>query len=212
MIPKVPVKYIPISSGDEGIYQTVGIMKSLIDGSIGNQLIRRTAESIVNSENIEPADDYGEVEAIYKFVKDRVRFTRDPQGLEYVQTPQHLLEKIHENGIANGDCDDKTVLGLSLLRNIGHKVGIKITSYRPDGKYTHVYGIVKVDGRWVPFDTTRPDRYLGWEAPGITREKTWLLGATENVGEIRWDRILENALSTIVAVLALVVLGLRGMK
>jgi predicted transglutaminase-like cysteine proteinase len=159
---KSPVKILSISSGERGIDQTVDQMERVMLASLGNQEIRMRAEQIVSM--VAPNDRMGEAEAVYQFVRDYVRYTKDPAGMEYVQTPQHILKMIDERGQAYGDCDDKTVLGLSLLKNLGFEVAIRVASYRASGQFTHVYGLVKIKGEWVVFDATPTHQSLGWEA------------------------------------------------
>jgi len=160
---RVPVKTIQIGEGILGTNQTVDQMKKVILASLGNQVVRMTAERLVT--NIEPNDREGEAEVVYGFVRDKVRYTKDPKGLEYVQTPEYLLLAIERNGIAFGDCDDKTTLGLALLKNLGYNVAVRVASYREPGVYSHVYGLVKINREWVPFDATPDNKWLGWEMP-----------------------------------------------
>jgi hypothetical protein len=206
-----PVRYTEIGKGDSGIFMTVNEMGKLINRSLGNQHVRQKAERLIRE--VTPNDMNQEAENIYNFVRDGVRFTKDPRGLEYVQSPGHILDILKKEGKAYGDCDDKTVLGLALLKNVGHQVAVKTTSYSPNGKFTHVYGLVKLNGRWVPFDTTRPDKWLGWEAPGVTRAKEYKLDGHGNLGEINWDSVMEEAIGStvgaVVTILTLIFLGLR---
>ena len=206
-MPKTPVQYITTDHGDAGIDQTVQAMIRLIRASLGNQAVRQQAEKIIS--NAAQNDMEDEAEQIYNYVRDYVRFTKDPQGLEYVQTPAHMIQVIEQEGKAYGDCDDKTVLGLALLKNTGHQVAIKTTSYNPNGKFSHVYGLVKLHGEWIPFDATRPDKWLGWEAGNIVRAEEYALDGSQDLGAINWERISEQAIGTIITLVAVMMLGLR---
>jgi transglutaminase-like putative cysteine protease len=161
-----------IGYGDEAIYNTVAKMKSIIQESSKNPYIREWAKNIVAGVPVE--DKHGEASAIFRFVQSNVRYTKDPMGWEYIQTPPVLLEdiRLYQAGKGErpiGDCDDMTVLSLSLLRAIGFPVALKVVSYNPARRFGHVYGLVNIKGEWVPFDTVRPDKYMGWEAVGATR-------------------------------------------
>lgn len=161
-----------IGTGDTAIYNTVAKMKQIIQNGSKNQYIREWASNIVS--RIEVNDKRGEAEAIFNFVRDNARYTRDPYGFEYLQTPSLLLESIGQYINGKGerpitDCDDMTILGLSLLKSIGFGVAIRVVSYRENKKFGHVYGLVQVGYDWVPFDAIRPEQDLGWEAPGHTR-------------------------------------------
>ncbi len=71
------------------------------------------------------------------------------------------------NGMILSNCDDMTVLSLSLMKSVGFPVVIKTVGY--NGKFSHVYGMVYVGGRWIVTDTVRPDKWFGWESANITR-------------------------------------------
>lgn len=161
-----------IYSGDAGIYQTVAKMKQVINESARNPYIREWAKKIIAGVRVN--DKKGEAEAVHNFVRDSVRYTRDPLGFEYIQTPPVLLEDIRlamegKGDRPTGDCDDMTVLSLSLLKSIGFPVAIKVVSFHNHKAFSHVFGLVQIGHEWVPVDCVRPDRELGWEAQGITR-------------------------------------------
>lgn len=171
-IGQVPYSEEFIGYGDAAIYNTVAKMKHIIQVSSKNPYVREWAKRIVSGVAVN--NKRGEAESIFEFVRDNVRYTKDPQGWEYIQTPPLILEdiRLYMKGEGNrpiGDCDDMTVLSLSLLKSIGFPVALKVVSFRSDGKFGHVYGLVKIGEEWIPFDTVRPDRYMGWEAPGITK-------------------------------------------
>jgi transglutaminase-like putative cysteine protease len=112
-----------------------------------------------------PQKDYaGEVEAIHAFVRDRVRYTRDPYGVELLRKPVETL------AARVGDCDCKTILVCALLGAIGHRT--RLVAIGPSQqKFAHVFAEVR-DERvtnerdpkaWVPLDCTEPWP-VGWAA------------------------------------------------
>jgi len=95
------------------------------------------------------------------------------KSVEYVgrQTVYDITVKdthnfVTANGCVLSNCDDMTTLSLSLLKSIGFPVVIKTVGYQPE-TFSHVYGLVFINGRWYPCDTVRPDKYLGWESAGV---------------------------------------------
>lgn len=88
----VPRKEEYIGTGDAAIYNTVTKMKGIISESSKNTYVREWAKKIVA--RVEVNNKHKEVEAIYTFVRDHVRYTKDPLGFEYLQTPPVLLEDI----------------------------------------------------------------------------------------------------------------------
>lgn len=161
-----------IGTGDTAIYNTVSKMKSIINDSARNPYVREWAKKIVA--RIEVNKKQAEASAVFDFVRDNVRYTKDPYGFEYVTTPPIILEDIRlymagQGDRPVGDCDDMTALSLSLLKSIGFQVAIKVVSFAPNKKYGHVYGLVQIGYDWVPVDCVRPDQNIGWESKGHTR-------------------------------------------
>ena len=168
----VPQSETYIGTGDQAIRNTVAKMKDIIQQSSKNPYVREWARKIVA--RVKVNDKPGEAEAVFNFVRDHVRYTRDPLGFEYVQTPPVVLEDIRlftegRGDRPAGDCDDMTILSLSLLKSIGFNVAIKVVSFHNHKKFSHVYGLAQIGYDWVPFDCVRPDQHMGWESTGHTR-------------------------------------------
>jgi len=166
------IKQIPF--GDAGTDATVKEMEKMIRDGVKDPLIRETAIGIVRGL---PGKDYlGEIFRIYNWVKQNVRFTRDPVSLELLQSAMRTLKgKV-------GDCDDYTVLLSTLLQSLGHATRIKTIATRA-GEYHHVYPEVKYRDEWIPLDATQKQASLGWEPPNITRQKIYagLSGEMKNM-------------------------------
>lgn len=161
-----------IGTGDQAIYNTVDKMKDIISQSSKNTYVREWAKEVVS--RVDVNDKKGEAKAIFNFTRDNVRYTKDPLGYEYLQTPPVLLEdiRLYQEGKGSrpsGDCDDMTLLSLSLLKSIGFNVAIKVVSFNKNKTFGHVYGLVQIGYDWIPFDCVRPDQSMGWESQGHTR-------------------------------------------
>jgi len=142
-------------------------MRDMIREAAQNEYVRKWAEHITRG--LRDRDEYGEVNAIFTFLQSKTRYVKDPRGFEYVQTPPYVLQQI-DLGMQPGlDCDDYAVTGLSLLTALGYPTVIRVVGFMSDGKFSHVYGIVRVNGEWMTFDPVRKDVALGWEAPGAKR-------------------------------------------
>ena len=174
-VQNLPVHKENIGYGDSAIMRTVSRMRRIIHLSSANPYVRRWAQQVLG--DVEVQDKYDEVESIHNFVRDNIRYTSDPRGIEFVQTPPVLLEGIRyylegrQEDRPIGDCDDMTTLSLSLMKSVGYATAIKVVGFRGSPKYSHVYGLVFVNGKWLVSDTVRPDKYFEWEASGITRAK-----------------------------------------
>lgn len=63
-----------------------------------------------------PSRDYrGEMQALYLWVREHVRYRKDPVGLEWVQTPERTIRE------RAGDCDDMATLLAALVGSVGHE-------------------------------------------------------------------------------------------
>ena len=108
-----------------------------------------------------------EAATIHAFVRDRVRYVRDPNRVETLHTAEQLLVQ------RQGDCDDKTVFVCSLLETIGHPTRIVAIGFNQG--FCHVYPEVNIKGHWYTVETTEP-----W-AFGQSLKKAPLLRMVEKV-------------------------------
>jgi transglutaminase-like putative cysteine protease len=135
-------------------------MRDLARRGAADPYVRDQALSIVQSAGVKAHDFAGELRAMFEFVRDRVRFTRDPVDVETLQVPRRTLE------VRAGDCDDKATLLVALLRAIGNPADLR---YRVIGtsstQFSHVYVVAKIGGQLVAMDPTREGTELGWQFP-----------------------------------------------
>ena len=126
-----------IPSGIEGTKATLRIMRDFARGAVRNpaQLVRQKAESLVHS--LPPRQWFQAIRALHEFVRDEIRYLRDPVNLERVATPEATLE------IGQGDCDDKATLLAALLDSIGHPSRFVAVGFNGDG-FSHVLVETKV--------------------------------------------------------------------
>lgn len=140
--------------GDAGIRRTADVMRQLIRENIGHPIVRRHAEQAVRG--LPPGQPLEELNAVYGYLADRTEYRRDPHEVEYLQAPWWLLSSGVDKGEApQVDCDDLTMLSLSMLGSLGFPTAIRVVSTRPDARYNHVYGVAQASGLRVPVDLTR---------------------------------------------------------
>lgn len=156
-----------------------GTLESVADGAPGlrdkTRRIRRMVEAAKRDPNFRAfvvsllhglpwRDHVGEVERIVAWVKENVRYMRDPSGVEVFTTPQTLLGDALA-GEAAEDCDGMVTLASALLETAGYKTRYRIGAIGPE-KYRHIWLDVNVPRRgWVPIEMTREDAPLGFD-PG----------------------------------------------
>lgn len=144
--------YLP--EGVAGIRATLNAMLYLTRQFLATLEIRDLAEAIIAGI---PNKDYdGEIEAIQQWVRDNIRYTRDPYNVETLKTPLELIAS------RQGDCDDQALLVGTLAASIGFPVRYVAIGNNADRAYDHVYCEVKLGTVWVSVETTECVS-IGWQ-------------------------------------------------
>ena len=159
-----------IPSGFYGTEATIKVMHDFASKGKVNLSIQRIVDTIIRKSGCKGREYLCKAQAIYRFIKDYVRFERDPFGVEMVQEPIVTLRR------KAGDCDDHATLSSAMFGAVGFPYAIKTIKadkIRPD-EFSHVYTIVNVPGKgWMGADTSVDPAYLGWEPPGRYESKIW---------------------------------------
>lgn len=135
-------------------------MRSLVRSGKKTLPVRKAALSIVKG--LAQKDYPGELRRIHAWVRDHIRYVKDVNGVETLQSPEQTLQ------MGQGDCDDKSILAASLLESIGFSTRFVAIGFKPRC-FSHVLVEAKLDGRWIPVETTEPVA-LGWQPLGaVTR-------------------------------------------
>lgn len=85
-------------------------------------------------------------------LKNYIRYTMDYYGIETLKNPIGIIEDLERYGYLIGDCDDITLFGNLCLSSIGYRVGCKIIEQNNEGYFSHIYSVVELDGKILPFD------------------------------------------------------------
>ena len=110
--------------------------------------------------------------SVTDFMEDRVRYVRDPLGVEYVRAPTVMIREAREYGMANGDCDDQVLLSGSMLFSVGFEVRPIGLHLFTNEYYDHVaMQVLKDDGVWVTYDPCRPSDPFAPAAPDFLAGK-----------------------------------------
>jgi transglutaminase-like putative cysteine protease len=91
--------------------------------------VRQRAIQIFREAGAPPKDRWAEVCALFHWVRNNVRYTRDIFRVELLHTARRMLE------LRAGDCDDMTILLGAMLVSTGHPVRLVLTGFR--GGRTH---------------------------------------------------------------------------
>lgn len=100
------------------------------------------------AKQLQQADEYETMRAIWHFVKDNVRYTRDKAGHEVVQLPGAMWRG------RKGDCKSFSIFIGSILKNLGVKYRYRVAFYDPANPDSgHIYPIATLsDGTEVVLD------------------------------------------------------------
>ena len=129
-------------------------------------------------------DEQAEVEAVFYFVKSRLRYTGDVRGLDTYTSLRRSIE------LGIGDCDCGAIAICSILISGGYRCGVMILAQ--DGvTYNHVLACAEVprndvtesNRRIVALDWTVPEAYPGWLPAGHESMKPRLFWYAES----GWD-------------------------
>jgi len=146
-----------IPGGLAGIDATLTAMRGFVAQYKTNPTIRELALSLTR--NLPQKDFAGEINALFLYVQNSIRYVRDVNGIETVQTPIKTLE------YGQGDCDDKSVLLATLLESLGHPTRFFAVGFRK-GRISHVLLECDLNGQWIALETTEPVPF-GWRPPFV---------------------------------------------
>jgi len=156
--PRKPRIYIGrIPKGYAGTKKTVDYIVQLIRGGAKDFCVRQQAIDILIRTRVRPKDYLGEIQTLFEWVKNNVRYTRDIHHVELLHSARRMLE------LRAGDCDDMTILLASMIKSIGHPVRLVLVGFNPRNKklFSHIYLEAHCKGLWIPLDATM-DRPMGW--------------------------------------------------
>jgi hypothetical protein len=155
--------YIP--KGYLGTQKTLEHIKALIRNGAKDFYVRQKAIDILLEKGIKAKDYLGEIKALFEWVQNNVRYTKDPFRVEVLHTARRMLE------LRAGDCDDMTILLGAMLEAIGHPVRLIVTGPDPlrPKLFSHIYLEAYHKGQWIALDATMPYP-MGWEPQTFVKQ------------------------------------------
>jgi transglutaminase-like putative cysteine protease len=125
--------------------------------------IRQLAAGLI--QGVTAKDFTSEVDTIFQWVRDNIRYTLDINNVETLQTPINTLN------FGYGDCDDMSMLLAAMLESVGHPCQFVAVALEEADQFDHVFVRTMIGDNWVSLDPTEPNA-MGWEPPGIV---SWLI-------------------------------------
>lgn len=122
---------------------TVRRMAQLARDAAQSYEIRSLATAIV--QDVPSKQTTAELGALYRWVRDYIRYRFDPVGVEWLQSPSRTLEE------GAGDCDDIATLLAALAESLGHETRYHVVG--PDADTPQHVAVEAWDGtQWVTLD------------------------------------------------------------
>lgn len=152
------------------------MMRKIARVRSSDPLSRKLALNILAQYGVRSHHFVDESLAIGDYVKNKVRYVRDPENVEYLQDPLDLIKQI-QAGTAQGDCDDMALLIATLLLSVGHQPLFRAVRYeQPLGNFNHIY-VVDYDKNpygqreRIVLDAILKDREIGSEVQSLSGEE-----------------------------------------
>lgn len=132
-----------LAAGSKGNIQTLELMRRVARENRDHPLVRDVSLQIINHAGTVDHHFLTEAQVIGAWAQDKVKYVRDPAGVEQLQDPKLMLREIAENGVAFGDCDDISLLIATMLLTIGAMPYFRAVKYRHRlGPFNHVYVVL----------------------------------------------------------------------
>jgi len=147
---------LSIPDGRAGLDAKVRKIRALVEQAKRDPWFRARAAAIVR--HVPERDQVGEVEAVWQWVREHVRYLRDPwspDGLEVFTTPRRLLEDA-SRGVAAEDCDGHVILASALIETIGYPTRYRIGGVSPE-HWRHIWLEARTNRGWHPLELTKKD-------------------------------------------------------
>lgn len=170
---KVDTHNLP--NGAKGNLRTVELMIKIAKQKATDKIVRQLGINILNDAGTQSHNHLDEAIAIGEWVKQNVRYMKDPYGTELLQDPLLMIEKC-DKGECRGDCDDMALLTATLLISIGIKPYFKIVRWKDmKGSFNHIYCMVfegnyKQPKKMFALDCIIKDRPMGTELKSASHD------------------------------------------
>ncbi len=160
-----------VPDGAGGTRETLKHMRQLVQQGKFNLSNRDLANRI--TANVAAKDWTGELQAIFEWVRNNIRYALDTNDIETIQGAATTV------ALGYGDCDDFSVLLATLCECAGHPCCFVALGFSQAGDYSHVVTAASGAGEncWISMDATEAQPF-GWFPPGVICELICPISAT----------------------------------
>lgn len=161
--------------GSAGVEQTLRQMGALIDASVTDEHIR--AQAATATRHCDRHDTRCRCASLLEWVRRKLRFVPDPDGVEALHDPRLIAKAISEQRFVYGDCDDYAMYLGALLKSVGLPVQLRAVGYQGQ-PYQHVYVLCA----GMALDPTRDH----WSTPlGMAKRETSFMQLDLRSGQLQ---------------------------
>ncbi len=141
-------------------FHTLRLMREMINAAKVDPEILRAAHSVIWM--TPEKNEFREVSALFAYVRDYVRYVKDPHGVEALCYPAMTLQR------RVGDCDDQTMLFCALCEACGYPTRLIMGQFYTND-WEHVWCQVCIDGEWLDCDPIEKSADVGDAPPSPVR-------------------------------------------
>lgn len=159
-----PKRYLttPLLVGEQGNIQTLNVMAQIVredrtQPDIRNFILREIVGDVRGH------DFEGEIEACFRYARDRITYRKDPIHCERVADIWSTLYALNPRE-PEGDCGIKSTFFATCVAALGHRPFFRVIKQHPNqSNFNHVYVSVVVNGKLKPYDPTPEEMPSGRE-------------------------------------------------
>jgi len=138
--------------------------QKVIANLIAQEIVRGSESPTVREFTVKLLKDRGvslypfsleQLNIIYEFVNKSIDYVKDINRTETLYSAERILINRF------GDCDDKTILSLSMCKTLGYDVALVYADLLNAGDFQHIFGIVFLNNKAYPFDATMQNGSVG---------------------------------------------------
>jgi len=174
--------------------ERITLIKQAIRQGAVDPRVRKLAQTVLGARCpgkpggwcVREKDWKGEADALFRFARQQIRYTKDSAFADVFVTPQRtLFDRPTAAHGSIGDCDDYAITLGALLASVGHDVVLRVGAVKVDGgkpgEPNHIWlvdrlpegGAVTARGsRMYPLDAS-VDVAPGWQAPRARLWRVW---------------------------------------
>lgn len=153
-------------------------LRSLVEQGKRDPVVYEFARRAVNGRCgrnwcVPEKDNLRELQALFKSIRNNVRYTSDIRGIDSYQKPRHTL------ALRTADCDDYSTLVCATAASLGLPCRFKVIRTQGAREWNHIYAQVgfprKNPRKWISLDAS-VNMPMGWEAPSraVAASRTFL--------------------------------------